>query len=184
MQHLLSQLRRLISSRLRQWQKEPGGEQLALHEEKKRFIAEWIASHGTPEQQSRRAAGVLPMDEAIEAMTEQAFTALTDRPRYTHDGFERLQAHLRQYRQYAEAVVTRDDLIVTSANAGQATASQWALVKEFQALLPEATVTLRVHKLTWKQDPKAPALTVLGVLLTQKFGPFTLRREYAQEHGD
>jgi hypothetical protein len=159
-------------------------EQLALHEEKKRFIGEWIAAHGSREQQSRQAAGVLPIDEAIEAMTDQAFAALTDRRRYTHDGFERLQAHLRQYRQYTEAVVTRDDLIVTSANAGQATASQWALVKEFQALLPEATVTLRVHKLTWKQDPKAPALTVLGVLLTQKFGPFTLRREYAQANVD
>ena len=65
-----------------------------------------------------------------------------------------------------------------------ATASQWALVKEVQALLPEATVTLRVHKLTWKQDPKAPALAVLGVLLTHTFGPFTLRREYAQAHVD
>lgn len=154
-------------------------EQLALHEEKKRFIAEWVATHGTPEQQSREAAGVLPIDEAIEAMTDQAFTALTDRPRYTHDGFERLQAHLRQYRQYADAAVTRDDLVVTSANAGQATASQWALVKQFQALLPEATIALRVHKLTWKQDPQAPMLTVIGVLVTQKFGPFTLRREYA-----
>src|SRR5207245_487864 len=37
------------------------GAQLALHEEKKRVIAEWIADHGTPEQQARQAAGVLPM---------------------------------------------------------------------------------------------------------------------------
>ena len=33
--------------------------QLALHEEKKRYIAEWIVKYGTPEQQARQAAGVL-----------------------------------------------------------------------------------------------------------------------------
>src|SRR3954464_15452210 len=42
-------------------------EQLAQHEEKKRFAAEWIAAHGTPEQWTRVNAGVLPIDEAIEA---------------------------------------------------------------------------------------------------------------------
>jgi hypothetical protein len=57
-------------------------------------------------------------------------------------------------------------------------------VKEFQALLPEATVALRVHKLTWKQDQQAPAVTIPGMLLTQKFGPFTLRREYARPDAD
>ena len=41
-------------------------EQLALHEEKKRFIAEWVAANGTDEQKVRQAAGVLPMAEAIE----------------------------------------------------------------------------------------------------------------------
>ena len=69
--------------------------QLALHEEKKRFVAEWIAQHGTPDQQARQAAGVLPMEEAIEAITDQAFAAVADHPPYRADGAERLQAHLR-----------------------------------------------------------------------------------------
>jgi hypothetical protein len=30
-------------------------------------------------------------------MTDQAFAAVTDRPRYSHNGFEMLQAHLRHY---------------------------------------------------------------------------------------
>src|SRR5262249_10212411 len=42
-------------------------EQLTLHEEKTRLITEWIAAHGTPDQQARHAAGVLPVEEAIEA---------------------------------------------------------------------------------------------------------------------
>ena len=57
-------------------------EQLALHEEKKRFVAEWIATHGTPDQQARQTAGVLPMAEAIEAITDHAFDALADHRRY------------------------------------------------------------------------------------------------------
>lgn len=154
-------------------------EQLALHEEKKRFIAEWIAAHGTPDQQARQAAGVLPMEEAIEAITDGAFGAFDHRPRYYHDGAERLQRHLRQVRQYLDAVVTREALMVTSADAKEMTATQWSIVQEIRALLPAATVTLRTHKLACKDDTQAPTLTVCGVLVTCKVGPFTLRREYA-----
>jgi hypothetical protein len=154
-------------------------EQLALHEEKKRLIAEWIEGHGTPEQQSRQAAGVLPIAEAIEAMTDEAFAVVGDRPRYLRDGALQLQAHLRRSPRYANAVVASADLVVTSKNAGQATAAQWALVQELQNVAPDATVALRVHRLSWKQDPQAPTLTIYGVLVTRKAGPFTLRREYA-----
>lgn len=153
-------------------------EQLALHEEKTRVIAEWMAAHGTPEQQSRQAAGVLPMAEAIETMADQAFAAIADHDRYVRDGADRLQTHLRQAPKYATAVVTTADLVVTSKEAGQATAAQWALVQRFRAALPDATVTLRMHRLAWKDDADAPTLTVHGVLVTRKVGPFTFRREY------
>ena len=154
------------------------GAQLALHEEKKRVIAEWIAAFGSPEQQSRYAAGVLPLEEAIEAMTDRAFVALEDRPRYAHDGVAHLQAYLRRS-EHADLIVTRDDLVVTSANAEKMTAGQWALVNEVQRLMPEATVTLRVHKLAWKRDLQVALPTICGVLVTQRVGPFTLRREYS-----
>ena len=153
-------------------------EQLALHDEKKRFIAEWIEAHGNPEQKSRQAAGVLPMAEAIEAMTDEAFAALRDRPRYLRDGAERLQAHLRRFPQYADVVVMSADLEVASKNAAQASASQWAFVQDVQALIPNATVTLRVHRLTWKRDPQVPALISYGALTTCRLGPFSIRREY------
>ena len=65
--------------------------QLALHKEKKRFVADWIGANGTDEHKVRQAAGVLPMDEAIEAITDRAFSALNTRPVYTRDGAERLQ---------------------------------------------------------------------------------------------
>jgi hypothetical protein len=155
------------------------GEQLALHEEKKAFIAEWIAAHGTPDQQARQAAGVLPMEEAIEAITDEAFRVLAGRPRYVHDGIERLQQHVRQFREHADAVVTRDDVLVTSADAKHMTAAQWATVQEIQTALPGATVTLRMHKVACKRDLNVALDPIFGVLVTQRVGPFTLRREYA-----
>ena len=119
------------------------------------------------------------MEEAFEAITDEAFALLADRPRYVHDGSARLQTHLRQCPNHTDAVVTRDDLAVTSANAEKMTAAQWALVQEIQTRVPEATVTLRVHKLAWKREMQIALPPVFGVLVTQRVGPFTLRREYA-----
>jgi hypothetical protein len=153
--------------------------QLALHEEKKSVVAHWIAAHGLPEQRTRHTAGVLPIEEAIEAMTDEAFAVLADRPRYLHDGTARLQTHLQHFPNHTDAVVTRDDLAVTSANAEKMTAAQWAVVQEIQTLVSEATVTLRVHKLAWKREMQIALPPVFGVLVTQRVGPFTLRREYS-----
>lgn len=153
-------------------------EQLALHEEKKRAVALWIEAHGTPEQKSRQAAGVLPMEEAIELMADEVFAALAHYPQYVRDGAERLQMRLREIPKYAAAVVTAADLVVTSKDATQATAAQWAVVQQLREAVPDATVTLRMHRLSWKNDPEAPTLTVFGVLVTRKVGPFAFRREY------
>lgn len=153
--------------------------QLALHEEKKRYIAEWIVKYGTPEQQARQTAGVLPMEEAIEAITDQAFAAVADHPVYARDGAERLQAHLREFSEYADVVISTADLVVVSSNAVKATAEQWAAVQSVQKALPGTAVTLRVHRLSSKERPQTPVLTLFGVLATQRVGPFMVRREYA-----
>ena len=121
------------------------------------------------------------MDEALEALADDAFAALGDRPRYTRDGVSRLQAHLRQDPQYADAIVAAGTLSVISTDAVKATAAQWAILKEVQALVPHATATLRMHRLSWKQDSHAPGITVISVLVVLNKGPFTLRREYEVE---
>ena len=153
--------------------------QLALHEDKKRIIAEWIAAHGTAEQKARQAAGVLPLDEAIEAMTDQAFSKLAARPPYVQDGADRLQAQVNGLPEHAGAVITRPDVVVTSADVAHMTAAQFAVVQDLKALMPDATVTLRMHKIAWKQDPRVSLPPVFGVLVTQRVEPFTFRREYA-----
>jgi hypothetical protein len=45
--------------------------------------------------------------------------------------------------------------------------------------MPEATVHLRVHRISLKGDSPPPAVIQHGILVTMKHGPFTLRREYA-----
>ena len=53
------------------------------------------------------------------------------------------------------------------------------LVQRLQAAFADATVTLRQHRIAWKGDSEAPTLTMYGVIVTLKVGPFDLRREYA-----
>lgn len=167
-----------LRSRAEQKREEWVAEQ-ATYQEKQRVIAEWVATHGTADQQARHAAGVLPVAEAVEAMTDLGYQPLSRFPLYPLDGAERLQAHLRQYPAYAKVVVTLRDLAITVQDAPDATAQQWARVQEIQQALPEAAATLRAHQLSWKGHPDTPTLTVFGVRVKLKVGPFTLCREYA-----
>ena len=163
--------------------REKRARELAVHDEKQRLIAEWVARRGTPDQQDRHAAGALSVDEALEGLSDEAFVPAGERPRYVRDGVERLQTFLRQFPEYRKAIVTKLDLVVTSANCEHATEAQWALKKELQDLLPDFELTLRLHRLAWKKDPNAPTLTQFGVLVTRRVGPFTLRREYLLPDG-
>jgi hypothetical protein len=152
---------------------------LAVRDEKKRIVAEWIAANGTQDQQDRQAKGLLPFDEAREAIADSMFEPLREWPRYLRNGVAVMQAHLRRYPVYKDAVITERDLAVSDENAVQATAAQWACAQEARAILPDATVTLRSHRLTWRQYPDAPALTLYGLLVVRTFGPIVLRREFA-----
>src|SRR4029453_9837004 len=155
--------------------------QLALHEEKKRYIAEWVAAFGTDEQKLRQADGMLPMDEAIEGITDQAFVAAAHLPLYMHDGPSRLQAFLRESTGTSDIVIAPVDVTVRSAHAVKATAAQWAVVQQLRSQLPDANVVLREHVLSSHRHNGAGHLTVFGVLVTKKHGPFVLRREYVVE---
>lgn len=153
--------------------------QRTLHEQKMQAIAVWIEMHGTPDQQARQAAGVLPIDEAIEAMTDQAFVVTSGCERYAHDGTARLQTYLRAHPGYEGAVVTTVDLVVFTTQPPTATKAQWALLQQLRSSLPEANVFLRAHRLAWRRDARAPSLTVHSAVVVQRVGLFTLRREFA-----
>ncbi len=121
------------------------------------------------------------MREALDGLADEAFAPLGDRPRYIRDGAERLRQQLSQYPEHAGSTVSSTDVLVSSENAQMASAEQWAVVQECQSRLPDATVVLRTHRISFKRDTRVPAIVVSGVLLTLKHGPFMLRREYALE---
>ena len=111
-------------------------------------------------------------------MTEEGFRAVDHLPRYQHDGVARLQAHLRTFPPYAKATVSELSLHVSTRYLTDATSSQWAVMQEVQAAVPDARVYLRERVLSWTDDPKAPKLRIVTVLGFMKLGPLTLRREF------
>jgi hypothetical protein len=153
--------------------------QKALHDEKRRFVAEWMNQNGTADQNARLAAGVLPFAEAIDAISENTLRSAQQFPRYQHDGAAALQEHLRRFSRYADAVVLPSDLMTTDNEAESATSTQWSRVLAIRSVLPNAIVTLRVHRLSWKRDPQAPPLALHGVLVVCHVGPLIVRREFA-----
>jgi hypothetical protein len=118
------------------------------------------------------------MDEAIEAITDQVFSPLCEHVQYARDGVQQMRAQLARFGR-ADEPVAPGDLMVKSEHAKMANAEQWMVVKTFRALMPEATVHLRVHRISLKGDSAPPPVIQHGILVTMKHGPFTLRREYA-----
>lgn len=153
-------------------------EHLQVYEERKQAVAGWVALHGTPEQRIRHAAGRLPLQEVVDAITDEVFRPLTHLAPYTHDGAARVQDHLRQFSQYSDVVVTPLDLTVSTRVLPIATATQWACLQGIQAVLLDARVALHERTLAWKGDAKAPKLRLVTVVVIKKLGPFTLRREF------
>lgn len=154
-------------------------EQLRQHEEKKRFVDAWLAEHGSNELRGRNAAGVLPMAEAVEAMTSAVFAAVSHHTPYPYDGLRLLQARLDREHPERPIVVTEANLRVDAEPVQAASAAQWAMVREIQAALPEATVVLRRHRMFVSGKQNLPSAHAFGVLVTLKQGPLLLRREFA-----
>jgi hypothetical protein len=150
--------------------------QLALHEEKKRFVAEWVAANGSEEQKGRQTAGVLPLSEAIDAITSKCFAPICNRELYTRDSVKQLETISREAG--ADAAVRPSDVLARSFDLRTATATQWAAVEAIRSCMPDATVRLRRHILTLKHPPSSATVAVNSVLVTIKYGPLSLRREY------
>jgi len=153
--------------------------QLAVHDQKRQAITEWIAANGTADQRSRLVAGLLPMQEAIDAMADEAFRVLDDRPRYAHDGVERLQAFLHEFPRYSGVAIASDDLVAIGKPAVTATRDQWAFMEAIRALVPDASVNLRKYELSWARDSRAPKLMMFSVIAVKRIGVLSVRREFA-----
>jgi hypothetical protein len=149
-----------------------------LRDERWQTMTAWVDENGTSDQQARLAAGLLPPSEVKEAMADQAFRALADRPRYTHDGVEQMRAHVQQWTSRTRHHVTERDFVVFGPTVRTVTNRQWALLDRVRAAVPDAHMALHLREFIWRRDPGVPRLTQLTLVVTKKIGPMLLRREY------
>jgi hypothetical protein len=159
-------------------------EHLRVHDERRRAMAAWVAEHGTPDQQARLAASLLSAVEVREAMTDDAFRALADCPRYLHDGVERMRRHVEQCTGRTVSHVSERDFVVVGHPVRTVTTQQWTRLQTMRAAVPDAVVSLHLREFLWRRDPGVPRLTQLTVVVTQKMGPMLLRREYLVSNED
>ena len=106
---------------------------LALHEEKTRAIADLGRSqHGSEDQRGRHAAGLLPAEEVIDALTDEAFATVADVPRYPLDGASDCRRICGRVTGRTDIVVPPAELQVVGLDAAAASAAQWAVVQHLQ----------------------------------------------------
>ena len=148
------------------------------HAARKAAVDKWVAEHATPDQKTRYAAGLLPVREAIEAITDQAFERLADRSLYASDGYDHLQRHARVWTGNPDLVIPQYEFLDLGGLAQSATAAQWCCVQEFQAAVPGADVRLHRREYIWKRHSEVPILRHFTILVTKQEEPFLLRREY------
>ena len=151
---------------------------LARHAQRQQMMHEWVAIHGSLDQRERLAAGVLPFEEFIEALTEITFRPLSHLTPYQTDGAARMQEQLRHLPGHADVIVTASEVSVVTHLLPTASAIQWSLVNEIRSVIPGAQVQLRERSLAWTRDADAPKVRLVSTLVTTRVGPVLLRREY------
>jgi hypothetical protein len=101
-------------------------------------IERWIAEKGTDNQRKRHDLQLLPENEVLDAMRDEAFAVLNDFPRY--DKITKREVEAVCQHNYADDV----DFEVTDAKF--ATADEFNLMEQFQQLIPNAIIVLRRHR--------------------------------------
>lgn len=157
-------------------------EHVRLRDERWTTMVAWVDEHGTPDQKARLAARLLPPSEIKEAMANEAFRALSHLPRYTHDGPERLRAHVEQCLGRKRQHVSESDYVVFGHQMHTITDRQWTVLHDIRAAVPDAHVDLHLREFIWRRDPGVPRISQLTAVATRKMGAVLLRREYLVSH--
>ncbi len=153
-------------------------EQDRRHEARRAAVAAWVTEHGTEEQKTWHAAGLLATREVEDALTDEAFRPLADRARYLGDGLRHLQDHARRWTGDAALVIPPSEFISKEALAHEATVAQRQHLSDFRAAVPDAHVHLHRREYVWHHGARVPRLLHVTIVVTQTVGPFALRREY------
>jgi len=161
-----------ITQRREAWKQEDDAMKTAQTEakqaRKRAQIVAWVPEHGTPSQQERLAAGMLPDAEVVDAMRDQAFAAVT-LPLY--------ELLTKEDIEHTEDCYGERGLEYESVELHVATAVQFELLKLVRGAMPGATVSLRRH--TGKCNTCDGTVTRIGILSVLTVGEFEFRREFA-----
>jgi hypothetical protein len=139
-------------------------------------ISAWVAANGTDNQKKRAALNLLPEDEIINDIREEAYAPLDGFPRY-----EKIQK--------SDIPCTCDDydepnITFSAGTETEATAEDFDRMEQIQTVLPAAKLTLRWHRGYCKtcSDPEDDNDGVFerhSIMVALTVGDFDFTREYA-----
>lgn len=132
-------------------------------------IAAWVNERGTDNQIARLQAGVLPEQEIIDLIRDEAYEQLETYKRYTKlkkadvcDGDDEYDRH---------------EVSFDVENAETMTAEEYDTVQVFKKLAPNATITLRRH--IGECEECESKVDRMGIMVEITVGEFNFSREYA-----
>lgn len=148
-------------------------------------IAAWVAVHGSDSQRERFVAGLFPESEAIEVIEADAFAPLSSFAFYERiasgEVIETCSERCRCASGYDEETCS---IKCESNNVETVTDAEWRQIKRIVALLPEASVTLKLHCCQCDDndcdhDVGEGVIERKGLYVKLQVGAFTFNREYA-----
>lgn len=137
----------------------------------------WINSKGTESQKARYKRGILDTTEIVDAMRDEAFAPLGDKPRYVKITRSEL---FESYGFYDEH---EDTLSCSVEEAENVSDDEFKVLQEFERLIPDATVTVMGHFCalsgTSQDEDDLHAIGRRSIKVETVVGEFNFSREYA-----
>ena len=127
-------------------------------------LSTFLADHGTPTQQKRRAANLMTDDEILRLVRDHVFAPL---------------GHLQRYERMKASNFDEHYVEFSSNDAATCSDEQFEAMEAIGALLPESTVTLREHVAEVRSLDETHVKR--GFLVTITWHGWVLSREYAAD---
>lgn len=143
-------------------------------------IRAWVAERGTENQKKRYEINLLPRSEVIDAIRDEAYTALNDYKRYEKMGASDICTCEEKY-DYETGHPTSFEVNFEVRGATEATAEEYAAMEKIAETIkkarPAAVITLMDHVETG--DNCENSVTWKSVKVEIEVGTFCFSREYA-----
>jgi len=137
-------------------------------------LAQWLATKGTDSMRKRAARGLLPEDDLIAAIRNEAYATL--------DGFKRFERLTDdEVKAFVDAADFDQAVVYETREADSASDEDIELMERMEASVPAATCTLMAHEGKLDDDDQEVSLMRYSVRVEVKVGEFDFSREYATE---